>query len=352
MTAAIRGQVYFARQALVRLWDEQLRWLIPADPRGIVLCCFFAVAGGVGAALLFDGEPIGWGYLGIGLGGFIFAQTRLMPTFLWLLIVGIGLWAVSAGATAAWVEVTFALVLTGVALLPVPDLDTYTFISSPLLEPQPNLSRTAAPAEVAQPPGGQPARMAIRTLGRLQILIDGVDLAPSLIEKRVLGFVWCWLLAVAIRTKHGAVSRAEMAAELVPGPNRRAQLERLRRQLWDLQHNLPQPLAALVCADRNVIRLDLGSTDCDLLTLRELIEALSDSSPARDLSESELKAQLEAIAKERFLPEFDDLARAARHSRGAAMQAVNDVRTWAMQSRMDAARLLARRSRQLASVEE
>jgi hypothetical protein len=345
MTVLVRRQLYRARQALVRLWEDQLRWLIPTDPRGIVLCCFFAVAGGVGAALLFDGEPIGWGYLGIALAGAVFAQTRLMPTVLWLVVTGIGLWAVSAGAPAAWVEVAFAVVLAGISVLQVADPDAP--IDSSLLEPQPNLSRTSAPAEVSEH-----GELTIRTLGRLQILVDGQDLAPNLLEKRVLGFIWCWLLAVAIRTATGSVSRAEMAAELVPGPNRRAQLERLRRQLWDLQHNLPKPLGALVCADRNVIRLDLASTNCDLLTLRELIAALSDSSSARDLSEADAKAQLEAISSERFLPEFDDLARAARHSRGAAMQAVNEVRTWAMQSRIDAARLLARRSRQLASSEE
>jgi hypothetical protein len=199
---------------------------------------------------------------------------------------------------------------------------------------------------------GRPSRITIRTLGRLQVLVNDKDLAPGLLDKRVLGYLWCWLLAVAIRAPEAGINRAEMAAELAPGPNRRAQLERLRRQLWDLQHNLPAPLGAMICADRNLVRLNLESAECDLVELRELINALAQPRGTSDAPQSHLSARLEAISSERFLPEFDDLARSAHHSRGAGMQAVSDVRAWALQSRIDAARLLARRSRQLASSQE
>ncbi len=331
------------RTALKDLWLDQVRWLIPTDPRAIVLCCFFTVIGGMGAALLSEGEPIGWGYLAMGAAGWLFAQTRLMPIFIWLVVTGIGLWAISSGASSAWVEVAYALVLVGVSLFPVADPDVYPPLGSPTVNPQPSLSRISAAAEVSPP-----TPLVIRTLGRLQVLAGNQDLAPALLDKRVLGYLWCWLLAAAIRTKDGAVSRVDLASELAPGPNRRAQLEKLRRTLWDLQHNLPQPLAALVCADRNFVRIDLAATSCDLVQLRDLIAVLSKSVDT-EVSESDLTARLESISSERFLPEFDDLARSAHHSRGAGMQAVTDVRNWALQTRIEAARLLARRSRPRAS---
>src|SRR5581483_1485561 len=111
------------RLALKDLWLDQLRWLVPTDPRGIVLCCFFAFAAGIGAVALADGDPIGWAYLVGATAGWVFAQTRLMPTFLWLLVAGLGLWGVSGGVSGAWVEVAYALGLVVVSLMPVADPD-------------------------------------------------------------------------------------------------------------------------------------------------------------------------------------------------------------------------------------
>jgi len=337
-----RGQIWFRE-----LWLDQLRWLIPVDPRGIVLCCGSAVLLAMGLVIAIDGDSLGYLYLGGALVGFLFAQTRMLPVFVWLVFAAGGLWAVSLGGPAGWVEVGYGIALAAVSLTPVADPDRYPPIGSPAFIPQPNLSRISAAAEVSSS-----TPLLITTLGRLRLLAGDQDLAPALLDKRVLGYLWCWLLAVAIRTPRGSISRSELAAELAPGSNRRTQLERLRRQLWDLQHNLPRPLGALVCAERSLVRLDLEGCDCDLLRLRALLQELSSTALPSAERNVELQASLDAISSERFLPEFDDLARSAQHSRGAGMQAVADVRTWAMQTRMDAARLLARKSRQLTAAKE
>src|SRR5437879_13271964 len=62
---------------------------VPRDPRGIVLACGSAAAFALGVAVLVaSGDPIGFGYLAIAVVTYLFVQTRLVPTFFWLLVAG------------------------------------------------------------------------------------------------------------------------------------------------------------------------------------------------------------------------------------------------------------------------
>jgi hypothetical protein len=185
----------------------------------------------------------------------------------------------------------------------------------------------------------------IRTLGRLQVLVDGRDLAPSLLDKRILGYLWCSLLAVAVSRADGGIVRATLASELLPGPNRRTQMERLRRQLWDLRHDLPPPLGAMVSADRDQVRLELGGFECELVNLRRIADQLRcpDLGQGRPVI-TDVRAVLEATAHGRFLSEFEELARSANQSRGNTMQVVAEVRTWVLQTRLGLAQFVARQT--------
>ena len=124
----------------------------------------------------------------------------------------------------------------------------------------------------------------------------------------------CSLSALAVSAADGAPSVAKLASELLSGPNQRSQTERLLRQLWELQHELPQPSTAMVCTGRNQIRVDLTDVDCDPITVRCLIDEITtgDSTIAPEVVE--VVAALDATVTEQFLREFEDLTRSAKES--------------------------------------
>src|SRR5260370_34526497 len=94
---------------------------VPRDPRGIVLVCGYiaAAAFGVGA-LLSPRDPIGWAYIVLAAMGYLFIQTRLVPTFLWLVVAASGAAVALAGEPSGWVPFGLGLALAAVALVPVP----------------------------------------------------------------------------------------------------------------------------------------------------------------------------------------------------------------------------------------
>lgn len=338
LPASFRGAI--AESAVRALLDT----FLPRDPRGITLGCGFAGLAALGLVGAINGDSLGYAYLAGAFGGGFFLQTRLLPTFLWLLLAGGGVWAVTAGSPAAWVQVGLGLGLAAVAMLPPTEWPGPSDLPVPV-EVQPNLSRTSRFLEES-PRAADQSGIVIRTMGRLEVLVDGQDLAPTLLDKRILGYLWCSLLAAAVSTPDGAIDRAKLAGELLPGPNRRSQLERLRRQLWDLQHDLPQPLGAMVTADRNQIRLDLTGVDCDLITLRRLVDQIASGDPTIAPAVADVEVALDAAGSGRFLPEFEDLARSAHQSRASAMQVVSEARAWVLQAQISLAQFLARQSRQ------
>ena len=311
-------------------------WL-PRDPRSIGLGCGFAGLAALGLVGVLDGDSLGYAYLSCAAVGLFFVQTRGLPAFIWLLVSGGGVWAVTSGSTPGWVEFGLGTALAIVSLLPPRVQETQNHPG-----PQANLKPTSSFPEVSRPASNNVT--SIETFGRLKILAADEDLAPNLLDKRVLGYIWCSLLVAALRSPNGGHQRGELASELSPGPNRRSQVERLRRQLWDLQHDLPEPLSAIVRVDRTLIRLDLEGIACDLLELRRLADRVraAHSGPAADLL-AEIRSCLE-LSSGRFLAEFDDLARAAHQSRSSAMQTVGELRTWVLETRISLGQYLARHS--------
>ena len=74
-----------AQHALTVLWMDQLRWLIPVDPRGIVLGSSYVWVAALGLVELTNSDSLGYGYVLGALTGCLFIQTRVMTTFLWSL---------------------------------------------------------------------------------------------------------------------------------------------------------------------------------------------------------------------------------------------------------------------------
>lgn len=94
--------------------------MVPRDLRGVVLACGLvgATVFGLGTVLA-AGDPIGWAYVALAVVGYPFLQTRLVPTFLWLLVAAAGGLLAEAGNASGWIECAVGLALAAVAALPV-----------------------------------------------------------------------------------------------------------------------------------------------------------------------------------------------------------------------------------------
>src|SRR5206468_3488597 len=115
----------------------------------------------------------------------------------------------------------------------------------------------------------------ISSIGHFHVQVGGRDVTSGILDKRTIGGLWCYLLALAARTPDSAITRALLATQFSPGLPKRRQRERFRRQLWDLQHDLGPELGALVIVDRSSVRLDVGRTTFDVALLRQLCSELN-----------------------------------------------------------------------------
>ena len=306
---------------------------IPTDPRGIVLGCGFAGTFAVGLVALLDGDPLGWAYLAASLTGYVFLQTRLMPCFLWLLVAAGGCWGAASGAPGGWVEAGFGLVLAAVALV-------RPFDSSVVSEePQPNLIRGSNPAEESAPP----VDIAIYSIGHFQVVVDGEDITARLLEKSSLAGLWCYLLTLAARTPEASINRSMLATHLAPGHGLRQQRDKLRRQIWDLQHDLGPALGRLVVADRWSVRLDLSSATFDVQLIRELCAELESTTRGPITAELVKRVQraLDETVDQQFLPDFERLAASAGIDQVIARRLVTEARSHIGYLRGRLAQLLA-----------
>src|ERR1035437_3079171 len=93
--------------------------LVPRDPRGIVLLCGLVAAAALGVSALMVGDQIGYAYLAAVAVGYLFLQTRLVPTVLWILIALGGVAGALAGNTSDWIVCVLGTGLAIVSLLPV-----------------------------------------------------------------------------------------------------------------------------------------------------------------------------------------------------------------------------------------
>src|SRR5450759_5062193 len=199
--------------------------LVPRDPRGIVLLCGFIAAAALGASALMVGDPIGYGYLAAVAVGYFFLQTRLVPTVLWLLVALGGAAGAVAGNTSDWIVCVLGTLLAIVSLIPVPIQYRFGSVQEQESSRKVELSRvlprsngasgavasgessrkvedSPAPrsanahggvpsngdhwangaAELASRSATRPARVAIRTMGRLRLEIGERDLTQRLNE--------------------------------------------------------------------------------------------------------------------------------------------------------------------------
>ena len=345
---------------------------VPRDPRGIVLLCGFIASAAFGILVLLNppGDLIGFAYLAIAVVGYFFLQTRGLTTFLWLLVAGAGAAAILAGGAGGWVEFVIGLALAAVALTPLPledrsqpigrlqtpgkaltwpnqngvgrGLSLDSFQTSGKVEDSP--TRTSGKAEVGPAGNGtRPGRkVAIKTIGRMRLLVDERDITQRLNEQPRLAFLFYFLLARLARGGDPGVDRSGLADEVAPGLPAGSQRDRLRKQLYALQAALGFELKTLVRVSNSQVRLELDGIDTDfgrLLVTSQLVAR------RRTLIDESLAEQIRSLLDEtlagEFLSGFSELEHQVTEGRGSAAQVVEEARAVIAGQRSDLVQSLA-----------
>jgi len=332
---------------------------VPRDPRGIVLACAFFAVGVLGLdALISTGDPLGFAYLLIAATGYLFVQTRLVPTALWLMIAGLGAWFATAGVTVNWIEFAIGMVLTGLSVVrpaehrphAVDQPSSNGSTRQAALESTPSES-TSVPHvnESADSPGEEVSAVAtapaasirIASFGHFRFEADGRDRSSELEDKAVLAFLFKYLMARQT-LGDGKASRDAMAEELTPGYPRQAQRDRLRKQIYDLQNDVAPAFGSLIRSNRSHLWLDLASVDSDVGKLQSLAERVRKSaSPISSQLCSDIQEFLEQTEGQEFLVGFEDLEQHVNKGRGTAGETVRNARIAVAEQRAELVRALA-----------
>ena len=311
---------------------------VPDDPRGIVLLCGYVAAAlfGVFALLTPPGDPIGWAYLALAILGYWFIPTRGLTTFLWLLVAVGGAAVAHAGAASGWLECALGVALALVGLSPsrrhnIGAVPTETTLDERPLPSgaSPSLiqgSSDPSPTELASEAlGGTAPRLFIRAIGPLRLVVDGRDVTAGLEGKRVLAFLFKYLLARLV-LEEPETKRDDLAEELSPRVPEPSRLERLRKQIYKLQKTTPPEVGALVRMNQTHVWLDLESADSDFRQLTELCERIGQRDQLIDSALANQVRKMLTRTEGDFLAGFEVLEQKVNDGDGTAGQTMNAAR--------------------------
>jgi DNA-binding SARP family transcriptional activator len=311
---------------------------VPYEPRGIVLLCgyFAAAVFGVFAILTPPGDPIGWAYIALAIIGYWFIPTRGLTTFLWLLVAVGGAAVAYAGAASGWLECALGVALALVGLSPTRRHNTgavaaeTTLVEPPLPNGEsPSLvqgSSDPSPSEPASEAlGGASTQLFIRAIGPLHLVVDGRDVTAGLERKRVLAFLFKYMLARLV-LEEPETKRDDIAEELSPRVPEANRLGRLRKQIYKLQKTTPPEVGALVRANQTHVWLDLDSTDSDFRQLTELCARIGQRGPLIDSALANLVRKMLSRTEGDFLAGFEVLEQRVNDGDGTAGQTVGAAR--------------------------
>ncbi len=181
-----------------------------------------------------------------------------------------------------------------------------------------------------------PSHLTIRTLGRLQLLQAGQDYGPMLTSKKVLAFIWLYLLVRRLLEPAGWVQRSAFAEEFSPGLSVKRQSKRMRDRVGDiLRRDLPEVLASRLTVDRQAMRLDLSNCNIDVVRLQEVARQCADQ---KGMLTTDLVAEARRMLEEtegEFLPGWEEIEAEANGGQGAAKEYVRALREVAETARVD-----------------
>jgi len=181
---------------------------------------------------------------------------------------------------------------------------------------------------VVLPTGPSPAPLpavTIRTLGTFQVLEGNQDIAPELLGRPTLCFIWLYLLTHSITRPAVPVHRQLLAEETSPGIDNDQQRARLRHRLHAFQRILPGVIAERIRVEGEFVRFELTGVQLDVASLREAADEWGSGTgllPAEGIADLEVAANYGA----EYLPIWDDLEQQITRGRGAASELVRNVR--------------------------
>jgi DNA-binding SARP family transcriptional activator len=350
--------------------------LIPKDPRGIVLACGLVAVVAFSVNALILGDWIGFAYLIAAAVGYLFLQTRLVPTVVWVAIGAYGVLAATAGNASAWIVVGLGAALAGVSLvrpaqsdqpqtsrnlevrLQQPELDlvpqaatrpeTSGILELPGPQASPNgagLAVDAAEAEADEVPSVASTRhrVALRAIGSLAIQVDGRDQTRRLRDQPRLEFLLSYLLARKVCDWEAAADRSAIAEEIAPGYEPAVQRDRLRKTLHAFKAALGTDLKDLVRVSGSHFKLDIADVDFDVAALFEMSARVTRRHGLIDVAlADEIRELLERTAAGEFLAGFSELEHHVTEGKGAAGEMVEQARDRVRGWRADLTSVLAR----------
>jgi DNA-binding SARP family transcriptional activator len=173
---------------------------------------------------------------------------------------------------------------------------------------------------------GHMSLLTVRTIGGLRLAQGKDNLTSTLSDRKVLAFLWLYLLARRLRSPHDSITRASLADELSPGLDSATQRSRLRGRLSELRNQLPAAIGKRVEVSGD--RISLNLTDCDIDLLR-LLEASPLYGGAKGVLSSDQLANIESLltgSEGIFLPDWEDLEQHVNGARGGAGEVVAELR--------------------------
>ena len=328
------------------------------------------------------GDWIGFAYLVAAGLGYLYLQTRLVPTTVWLAVGAVSVLSATGGNPEAWIVVSLAGLLAIVALVPPPEEKGRETSRNPEVEagvpgtlavPNPtrsaetsgvlevgsrngNIAQAASealPAPRADSPSdasaaktsleGRPdTRIRLRTIGAFAIELDGRDHTQRLHEQPRLEFLLSYLAARAVAAPGAAVDRSLIAEEMAPDISAVSQRDRLRKALHAMQSALGADLKGMVRITSTQLRLDLTGIEVDFIALSELSARIARRRGLVDAKLAEEVSQLlESTAGGEFLSGFEQLEHQVTAGRGGAREVVEQARVAIASWRADLTAALA-----------
>lgn len=303
---------------------------LPRDARSVLLLAGYLALLVVGVVNLLEADYSGAVLVLAAIAGAVFVRGRLLNLAIWLGVLVLGL-----------------VMLAGLDLRGIVPLGVGILGALAAAWPDAAELRRLAPAEAPGEPDSDdepmapPARIQIRTIGRIEVAADGADLAPTLMEHRIPAFLWLYLLARVVSGDDLRVSRSTLADEVYPRLDASTQRQRLRGLLRDIQR-LPEALSGRIQADGDLVRLNLTDCDLDAVGLRELANSCRGSELLPTRLAKEAAAALDSSGGGLFLPGWAELEHRVTGGRSAAGSVVNAARQQVSDDRADIVLALAR----------
>ncbi len=303
---------------------------IPTDVRSILLLVGYVALLGLGLVNLFEADISGAVLVAGAVLGVIFVRGRLLNLVVWLGLLVLGLTLVAGADLRGIVFVGAGLV--GAVVAAWPD-------AAMMQRWQSGTGRLSEPEEEVDEP--EPAvELRLRTINRLELMSEGVELTAALLDRRIVAFIWLYLLARAAAGGDPRLTRAALADEIYPRVDPSTQKQRLRGQLRDIQE-LPPPLAKRVRVDGDLITLDLAGCDFDVQSLRALATKCRDAGILPKAIQRKAAALLADVGSGLFLPGWEELEHRVTGGRGGASEVINAARRQVADDRADLAAALA-----------